>query len=100
MFVGVAVFLLALILLSGCAGLRPTYLEAGLVHQSHAMAGPGPEPIGGSREDSTMDGVSGAAGWERGRWFGRAELIYALRDRNVVGGPWIGTFRIGTRREL
>lgn len=94
--IGIA-FLMIVLAFSGCTTVRPDYYDAALVHQSHAMAGPGPEPVGGPRDESTLNGVEGAVGWERGRYFGEAGLMYAMRERNVVGGPWVGTFRFGVR---
>lgn len=82
------------LLLTGCT---PTYLEAALVHQSHPDAGPGPWPMGGPSDETTIDGIEGTAGWSKGIWFGEASLMWDARERNLEGGPWTATFKTGVR---
>ncbi len=88
------------LVLQGCATMKPDYLEAAYVHQSHPMAGTGPEPFGGSRPETTLDGIAGSLRWERGALFGDALLGYSLRDRNMQGGSLFAEFRAGIRMRL
>lgn len=92
-------FLFAVFSLSGCSTVRPDYGTVALVHTSQPFKGPGPAPFGDNErsQETTMDGVQLGAEWERGSLFWDATVLYALRNRNVAGGPWVTTFRIGAR---
>lgn len=93
-------FLACSLALTGCASLKPDYVGAAYVHQSHPMAGPGPAPFGGPSDETTLDGIAGIAGYERGALFGEAAVGYTLRERNMEGGPWFAEFRVGVKVRL
>lgn len=97
-----ALFVGGLLLLSGCAHVRPDAITLAGVHQSVPFKGPGPAPFGDDERsaESNLDGFQLGVEWGGKHWFADTGLTYALEETNMQGGPWHFTARMGLRLRL
>lgn len=94
-----ALFLFAVFALQGCTSVKPDYVTGAYVHQSQPFVGHGPPPIGNDErtQETNLDGLEVAVGWERGLLFYEAGGTYMVHKTNVEGGQWMTTIKLGVK---